>query len=64
MIQRSGKVKRKARTLAKIFRKHSEIPDLRNPGNQRVNVLKRVIDREEEIKREKENEREERERED
>jgi len=43
------------------LQKHSEIPDHRNPGNQRVNALKRVIDREDKIKREKEDEREERE---
>ena len=43
-----------------IFRKYSEIPELRNLGNQRVR--EKVIERWE-IKREKENEREERERE-
>ena len=52
---------RKREHSPKIFRKHSEIPDLRNLGNQRVNALKGVIDREEKIKREKENEIEERE---
>ena len=41
-----------------IFNNYSEILDLRNPGNQRVNALKRVIGREEKFKREKSMERE------
>ena len=41
-----------------IFSKYSEILDLRNPGNQCVNALKRVIGKEEKFKREKSMERE------
>ena len=37
----AGKSKKKARALALIFRKYYKTPDLRNPGNQRVNALKR-----------------------
>ena len=54
---------REKREHSPKYGKYCEIPDLWNPGNQRVNPLKRVIDREEEIKRKKENERGERERE-
>jgi len=55
------KVQRKREHSPNSSEKYSEILDLRNPGNQRVNALKRVIGREEKFKREKENEREERE---
>ena len=41
-----------------IFSKYSEILDLRNPENQCVNALKRVIGKEEKFKREKSMERE------